>query len=120
MKDAFNEENLRARSPQYSESKFLKFVRTKARAVGYALLSKAFLLYFVMKASGTPTTDKLLIAGALAYLVLPLDFIPDFIPVLGFSDDAAALTAAFRQIKHNITPEIEQQAREAARRLLPE
>ena len=29
------------------------------------------------------TTDKLLVAGAVAYILLPMDFIPDFIPFLG-------------------------------------
>ena len=33
------------------------------------------------------TTDKLLVAGAVAYILLPMDFIPDFIPFLGEVDD---------------------------------
>ncbi len=34
-----------------------------------------------------PTTEKLLVVGALAYVVMPLDFIPDFIPFVGQVDD---------------------------------
>lgn len=39
--------------------------------------------------------DILMLAGAIAYFVIPTDLIPDFLP-LGFADDIAALTAAFR------------------------
>ena len=42
---------------------------------------------------------------------MPVDLIPDFI-LLGFTDDAAALAAVIKVVKNNITPEIENQARE--------
>jgi uncharacterized membrane protein YkvA (DUF1232 family) len=34
----------------------------------------------------------------LAYLALPLDLIPDFIPVLGYADDAIIVTAVLRGV----------------------
>ncbi|WP_458421747.1 YkvA family protein, partial [Pseudomonas aeruginosa] len=36
--------------------------------------------------------------GALAYFVLPFDFMPDMLPVLGFTDDAAVLATALRMV----------------------
>ena len=36
-----------------------------------------------------------LLAGGLAYLALPVDIVPDFIPVAGWMDDAAVLTCIF-------------------------
>ena len=36
-----------------------------------------------------------LLAGGLAYLALPVDIVPDFIPVAGWMDDAAVLTWIF-------------------------
>jgi uncharacterized membrane protein YkvA (DUF1232 family) len=41
----------------------------------------------------TPYPAKLTVLAALTYLMVPLDLIPDFIPVAGFSDDLVALTA---------------------------
>src|SRR5215831_13860084 len=42
----------------------------------------------------TPRHVQVALAGALAYFVLPFDFIPDMMPVLGFTDDAAVLATA--------------------------
>ncbi len=45
--------------------------------------------------------DKLLVAGALAYIVMPLDLIPDFIPFFGEIDDLFVLVLALqRMIEH--------------------
>ena len=46
-----------------------------------------------------PWVDVVMFAGAIAYFVLPTDFIPDAVPGIGFSDDLAALTMAFRKAK---------------------
>lgn len=51
----------------------------------------------------TPFKVKVILMSALAYFVLPIDAIPDFIPVLGFTDDAAALAAAIATVKGAIT-----------------
>ena len=42
----------------------------------------------------TPTHAKAVLFAALAYFVLPIDMIPDFVAGLGFTDDAAVLFAA--------------------------
>ncbi|MCA2226162.1 YkvA family protein [Nonomuraea aurantiaca] len=34
----------------------------------------------------------------LAYLAMPLDLVPDFIPVLGYADDAIIVTAVLRSV----------------------
>ena len=38
------------------------------------------------------------LALLLAYLALPIDLIPDFIPVLGYADDAIIVTAVLRSV----------------------
>ena len=50
--------------------------------------------YYCASDRKTPTPVKATLVGALAYFVLPIDAIPDFLPVLGFTDDAAFLAAA--------------------------
>lgn len=45
----------------------------------------------VLKDSRTPNLAKLLLGIAVFYMMLPLDFIPDFIPLLGSLDDAFIL-----------------------------
>jgi uncharacterized membrane protein YkvA (DUF1232 family) len=62
----------------------------------------------------TPRRVQAILLGALAYFVLPFDFIPDMLPVIGFADDAAVLATAIRVVAAHITPE----HRDAARRLL--
>jgi len=42
------------------------------------------------------------IAGALAYVVFPVDIIPDFLPIVGFTDDAAVLAFVIRQLGDEI------------------
>jgi uncharacterized membrane protein YkvA (DUF1232 family) len=52
--------------------------------------------------SRVPLVDKALFAGAIVYVIMPLDFIPDFIPFVGQVDDAylVALTL-LRLINHS-------------------
>lgn len=47
------------------------------------------------------TVDKLLVAGAIAYIVMPLDLIPDFIPFFGEVDDLFLLTLALQRLIAN-------------------
>lgn len=46
---------------------------------------------------GISKSTLALLAGGLAYLALPVDLVPDFIPVAGWLDDAAVLTWIFSQ-----------------------
>ncbi|HZP71387.1 MAG TPA: YkvA family protein [Pseudolabrys sp.] len=70
--------------------------------------------YYCAFDSSTPTSVKAALFGALAYFVLPTDAIPDFLPVLGFTDDAAILAAAIKLVADHIRPE----HRDAAKRIL--
>jgi uncharacterized membrane protein YkvA (DUF1232 family) len=46
-------------------------------------------------------TDKLLVAGAIGYVLLPLDFVPDFIPFVGEIDDVFLLVLALQRLIAN-------------------
>ena len=64
----------------------------------------------------TPRHVQASLLGAIAYFVLPLDFVPDMLPVLGFTDDAAVLATAIRIVAAHITPEHREAARAALKR----
>ncbi|MBC7791559.1 MAG: DUF1232 domain-containing protein [Anaerolineae bacterium] len=45
--------------------------------------------------------DKLLVAGAIAYIVMPIDFIPDFVPFIGQVDDIYLLVFSLQRLINN-------------------
>ena len=53
----------------------------------------------------TPRHVQAALLAAIAYFVLPFDFVPDMLPVLGFTDDAAVLATTIRMVAGHITPE---------------
>jgi uncharacterized membrane protein YkvA (DUF1232 family) len=61
----------------------------------------------------TPRHVQVSLLGALAYFVLPFDFVPDLLPVLGFGDDAAILVTALRMVASHIRPDHREAARAA-------
>lgn len=63
-----------------------------------------------MVSKETSWLNKAYIIGALGYLIFPLDFIPDAVPIVGYSDDFAAIMMVFNQVKDSITPVIELKA----------
>ena len=64
----------------------------------------------------TPRHVQAALLGAIAYFVLPFDFVPDMLPVLGFTDDAAVLATAIRMVATHIMPEHREAARSALKR----
>ncbi len=67
--------------------------------------------YCAMDAS-TPSKVKASIIGALAYLVLPADMIPDIFAGLGFTDDITVLTAVLALVTSHIKPEHRDRAKD--------
>ena len=64
----------------------------------------------------TPRHVQASLLGAVAYFILPFDFVPDVLPVLGFTDDAAVLATAIRMVAGHITKEHRDAARAALKR----
>jgi uncharacterized membrane protein YkvA (DUF1232 family) len=65
----------------------------------------------------TPRHVQVALLGALAYFILPFDFVPDLLPLLGFGDDAAILATALRMVATHITPEHRAAAHAALQRV---
>lgn len=89
-------------------NKIVKFAKKAGARVAYA----ALLLYYTLTESDIPKESKMIILGALGYFILPLDLIPDFIPIAGFTDDLSALVIAIITVTRHITPEVKAKARE--------
>ena len=68
----------------------------------------------------TPLYVKTALIGTLAYFVLPTDVVPDFLPALGYTDDAASLAATLRLVASHILPEHRDAAAQALERLTEE
>jgi uncharacterized membrane protein YkvA (DUF1232 family) len=105
------EDNYSKFSKNYSDNQFWGKLKDAAAKAGARVVYCALVLYYVLKSPGTPTADRAKIIGALGYLILPLDLVPDWIPVVGFTDDLAALLWGVYSVSRNITPEIKEQAR---------
>lgn len=88
----------------------------KARAVASRVpfMEDIAAAYFCAIDDKTPTRVRGILVAALAYFVLPLDFIPDFLIVVGFTDDVAVATAAIATVK----PHIKKRHYDRARSLL--
>ncbi len=69
--------------------------------------------YYCALDSRTPLKVKATLFGALAYFILPFDFVPDVLLIVGMGDDIAVLWAAITMVRGAITDEHRQQAREA-------
>lgn len=95
----------------YSESSLMDKLKNFAKKAGLKAVYAALLLYYVLKNDEVPQKEKALILGALGYLILPIDLIPDAIPVLGFTDDFAALLYAIHSVRQWITEPIKEQTK---------
>ena len=84
-----------------------KYVERLGKKIGKGLIDSIKFLFSAMIDPRTPFEVKAITIAALVYFISPIDLIPDFIPVVGFADDAAALAAAVASItiilvKHGI------------------
>jgi len=75
--------------------------------------------YYCAMDPATPMRTRGILLGALAYFVMPFDFIPDVFAVVGFSDDIAVLTAALAAISGQIKEQHYVQADETLKDKLP-
>ena len=94
----------------YEENAFWEKLKKFGRKAGIKVCYAALLLYYVLKSPLTSGKDRAKIIGALGYFLLPIDIIPDFIPIAGYTDDLAALTWGVYCVIKSITPEVKANA----------
>ncbi len=94
---------------------FLARLAARARKLGKGLVEKALIAYYVGRDPATPMWARTSLVGALVYLGLPLDAVPDVVPVVGLTDDAAAIGLALFSVAASIRWRHVREAREAMR-----
>jgi uncharacterized membrane protein YkvA (DUF1232 family) len=92
------------------------WAKLKRLAVQLPFAEQLLAAYYCAFDRQTPRHVQAALLGAIAYFVLPFDFIPDMLPVLGFTDDAAILATALRMVATHIKPEHYDAARAAIAR----
>lgn len=103
-------QNIQKYQKHYSESGLFSKIGNVCKKAGIKAIYYVLLLYYVLIDENTSLKDKSVILGALGYFILPLDLLPDFIPVAGFADDIAALSACLHTVKANLTPSVKKKA----------
>ena len=103
-----------ARDPESLRRRFWRKLKRVAAQLPFA--EDLLAAYYCAFDGQTPRHVQAGLLGAIAYFVLPFDFVPDMLPVLGFTDDAAVLATAIRMVVTHITPEHREAARAALKR----
>ena len=104
-KEVFEAEVLE--SSVIEEGQLKKILLTAGRTIAQPALEG----FELIMDNSTPPQVRVSMMGALTYLIVPVDLIPDFIPASGFSDDLVALTAVISLWQNYITPEIKFRAK---------
>lgn len=97
---------------EYSDESFWGKVTKAFKKAGYEVIEKALWLYYAAQNPNTPLWAKSTIYGALGYFISPIDAVPDFAPVVGYSDDLSVLAAAIALVAMYVTEDVKVQAKQ--------
>ena len=119
-KSQITEKELQKYEQHYNDSSFLDKVTKYGKLIGITALYKAGQLWFVLQKPDVPARTKAVIMGALGYLIAPLDFLPDLLPVLGYTDDIVAITFALIKVQGYIDEEVERKSKKLLTKIFGE
>ena len=91
--------------------------KLKREAASIPFLEDVLTAYYCAFDRHTPLYVKAVLVGAMIYLVVPDDVIPDSLSLIGLADDAAVLALAFKAVSSHIKPEHRQAAQAMLGRL---
>ena len=80
------------------------------------IIEHATLMFYCATASDTPKRVKMVIFAALAYLIIPSDLVPHFIPVARYANERAAIAQTLALVRKHATDEHRELARAAIER----
>ena len=83
---------------EYNEDKLWGKIKSVAKKAGIKVIYYVLVLFYALQSENVTMAEKALIIAALGYFILPLDMIPDFIPIAGYGDDAAVLYGLIQKL----------------------
>ncbi len=112
-----NMENAIQGRDEYTKVGFWKKLIRSAQKGGKKVIEKALILYYTLNDSDTPKKYKAIIYGTLGYFITPLDAIPDFAPVIGYSDDLSIIVTTLIVVSSFVKDVHKEQARQQIEKL---
>ena len=97
-------QTLQSYADRFDAEEMWEKLKAQASKAGQEIVMMVLTMFYTIRdgvkdsgVSDVKMKDVVLLAGAIAYFVCPTDAIPDFVPGLGYSDDLAALTFAYKK-----------------------
>ncbi len=97
--------NMQKYAELYNVNKLFDAISSMAKKAGVKVIYMVLILYNVLVGDKNPSKVRMMVTAALGYFILPVDIIPDVVPVAGFSDDGCALMYVIKTIWGNINSE---------------
>ena len=113
----FDDVDMSKYSKKYSEEGLWDKIKGNAKKAGLGLIYNALKLYYVTENPNCPMKVKAGIFAALGYFISPIDLIPDFTPIVGYSDDAGAIMLALGMAQMYIDDNVKEKAKEKIRNI---
>lgn len=110
--EQFKKSNMDKYAKDYSDESFASKIKSAVKKSGAGLIYKALQLFYVTQNPNCPMKIKAGIFAALGYFITPLDVIHDFAPVIGYTDDAAAIALAITLSHIYIDDDVKRKAQE--------
>lgn len=103
----------------FSENAFFGKLANFGKSLGTKTVYTSLLLYYAYKRKDTPGWAKRIVLGALGYLVMPLDAIPDLSPFIGYTDDIGILSFALVTVAAYVNDDVKEKARKQLGNWIP-
>ena len=103
-----------ARQTSQNDEEYVRnnfWTKAKRYSSKIPFLKDAIALYYCAIDPKTPKWAKVVAFGGLAYFILPVDVIPDFLVIAGWTDDAAILAGALKALSSQVKDEHKDKAR---------
>lgn len=91
---------------RFSESSLFEKLARYGRTAGREVVERVLWMWFATRRPDLPVWARTTVYAALAYFVLPLDALPDLLPVVGYTDDIGVLSYALLTIASYVDADV--------------